>query len=93
MAEIARVDETGKVEETAEAFIDEELVDQGEKLGVAFGCIDGRCGSCRAEVVEGMDLLNDRTQEELDMGLDEGESYRLLCQCKFKKDGLVKIRV
>ena len=93
MAKLARVDENGKIEETVEASLDEELVDQGEKLGVAFGCIDGRCGSCRVEVVEGMENLTALTKNELDAGMTKDEPYRLLCQCKIKKEGLIKIRV
>ena len=93
MPEIARVDENGEVEESIDVSIDEELVDSGEKLGVAFGCIDGRCGSCRAEVVEGMENLSELTKNEIDMGMTKDEPFRLMCQCKIKKEGLVKIRV
>jgi len=70
----------------------DDLIDKAEELGVPFGCTDGRCGSCRVEVISGMENLSDRTQNELDMGLDESENFRLVCQCKIK-DGTVKIRV
>ena len=70
----------------------DDLIDKAEELGVPFGCTDGRCGSCRVEVVDGMDNLSDRTQNELDMGLDDSENYRLICQCKIKEN-VVKIRV
>jgi len=70
----------------------DDLVDKAEELGIPFGCIDGRCGSCRVEVTEGMDKLSERTKNELDMGLDESENYRLICQCKIKS-GVVKIKV
>jgi len=97
MAKLVRVDEDEngtESEESVEAQVNEELVEQGESLGVAFGCIDGRCGSCRVEIISGMENLNKRTQEEKDMGLEDGENYRLLCQCRIKnKDGLVKVRV
>lgn len=92
MAEIARVDENGEIEEIVETSLNDELVEPGEKLGVAFGCIDGRCGSCRVEIVEGMENLSELTQNELDIGMTKDEQYRLLCQCKINK-GLVKIRI
>ena len=92
MAKIARVSENGEIEESLDVSIDEDLVDAGEKLGVAFGCIDGRCGSCRVEIVEGMENLSELTKNELDMGMNDEEPYRLMCQCKIKK-GLVKIRI
>lgn len=68
-----------------------DLMDKSEELGVAFGCQDGRCGSCRVEVVEGMDNLTSRTENEKDI-LGEDDKNRLLCQCKIK-EGVVKIRV
>ena len=92
MAKIVRVDENGEIEESIDVSSDEDLVDAGEKLGVAFGCIDGRCGSCRVEVVEGMENLSELTQNELDIGMTKDEPYRLMCQCKIKQ-GLVKIRI
>lgn len=91
MAKLVSIDPDG-AEEERDIPVNEEIIDQAEELGVPFGCTDGRCGSCRAEIVEGMDLLNERKQEELDMGLDDSETYRLLCQCRLKKEGLVKIR-
>ncbi len=69
-----------------------DLVDRAEELGVAFGCQDGRCGSCRIEIVSGMENLTDRTRNELDAGLTEDEPFRLACQCKIKW-GLVKVRI
>lgn len=67
-------------------------IDAAEELGVAFGCQDGRCGSCRVEIVEGMENLSELTQNELDAGITTEEPYRFLCQCKIKS-GLVKIRI
>ena len=93
MPKIARVSENGEVEESIEVSSDEDLVDTGEKLGVAFGCIDGRCGSCRVEIVEGAENLSELTKNELDMGMNDDEPFRLLCQCRIKKQGLIKIRV
>ncbi|MBS3066817.1 (2Fe-2S)-binding protein [Candidatus Pacearchaeota archaeon] len=93
MAELARVDENGEIEEIVEAPLNDELVEPGEKLGVAFGCIDGRCGSCRVEVTEGMDNFSELTKNELDAGMTKDEPYRLLCQCRIKKGVLIKIKI
>ena len=95
MAKLLRVNDPDDIEEreVLENDIDS-LIDKAEEIGVPFGCTDGRCGSCRVEVVEGMEYLTERTQNELDMGLDESEPFRLICQCKIKdKSSLVKIKV
>ena len=68
-----------------------DLIDKAEELGVAFGCQDGRCGSCRVEVVEGMENLSEKTRNELDLLFDDSK-HRLICQCKIKS-GVVKIRI
>ena len=66
-----------------------DLIDKSEELGVMFGCQDGRCGSCRMEVIEGMENLSERTAKEKDLGIEE--PHRLMCQCKIKK-GDVKVK-
>lgn len=68
------------------------VIDAAEELGVAFGCQDGRCGSCRVEIVEGVENLTPLTQNELDAGITKEEPYRFMCQCKIK-NGLVHIRI
>jgi ferredoxin len=68
------------------------VIDAAEELGVAFGCQDGRCGSCRVEIVNGMENLTELTQNEIDAGLTKDEQYRFMCQCKIKS-GLVHIRI
>ncbi len=88
MAKLTRVDEDGS-EESVEIVEGDEVIDGAEELGVPFGCQDGRCGSCLAEVTEGYDNLSEMTQEELDMELEK--PHRLMCQCKIK-NGEVKIR-
>lgn len=62
-----------------------------QKLGVPFSCEDGVCGTCLIEVEEGMENLNDLTKQEKNMGM-EGK-FRLACQCKFEKEGKVKIKI
>ncbi len=66
------------------------IIKPAEELGVIFACQDGMCTSCLMEVVEGMDNLNEKTQNEIDNGLKDGQ--RLACQCKIKK-GFVKVKI
>lgn len=65
------------------------LIPHAEQVGVIFACEDGMCTSCRMEVVEGIENLTEKTQNEKDHALDPNE--RLACQCQIKK-GVVKIR-
>jgi len=57
-----------------------ELFDAAEELGVPFGCGAGSCGACEVQVIAGMQNLEDPTDEEIEMDLEEG--HRLMCQCK-----------
>ena len=66
-----------------------DLINKAEELGILLGCNDGRCGSCRCEVLEGMENLNSRTKNEEDIGIEE--PYRLICQCEM--NGNVKIKM
>ncbi len=70
----------------------DDVIDKGLELGVIFGCTDGRCGSCRTEILEGKENLTNITKNEKEMGINEKEPFRLICQCQLK-GGLVKIRV
>jgi ferredoxin len=49
-----------------------------EEMGVPIGCSNGVCGTCEVEVLEGMENLSPRNQEETDLGM-EGKR-RLGCQ-------------
>ncbi|GIU69458.1 MAG: ferredoxin IV [Candidatus Woesearchaeota archaeon] len=60
-----------------------------EELGVPFGCRQGVCGTCKVEVVEGMENLEPKTEREIELNLSPNE--RSMCQCKIKS-GVVKIR-
>ena len=40
------------------------IVDAIEDAGVPIGCSNGVCGTCEVEVIEGMDNLNEMTEEE-----------------------------
>lgn len=59
-----------------------------EKLGMNFSCFNGICGTCKMRVVNGMENLNPKTEEENDFPLEDDE--RLGCQC-FKLNGDVKV--
>jgi 2Fe-2S ferredoxin len=51
---------------------------------------NGTCGTCLVEVVEGLEKLNERTEQELEMGEDRKfkPNERLSCQIQ-ACDGLV----
>ncbi len=66
------------------------LKNAAEQLNVLFGCEDGKCGSCRVEIIDGMKNLTKLTKNEIEFPNINGP-YRLLCQCKIK-NGEVKIR-
>ena len=57
----------------------EKFVDQIEEAGVPIGCSNGVCGTCEVEVLEGMENLNEVTEEEEDLGMEGNK--RLGCQC------------
>ena len=58
----------------------ERIVDAIEDAGVPIGCSNGVCGTCEVEVIEGMDNLNEMTEEEEDLGMEGNK--RLGCQCE-----------
>ena len=60
-----------------------------EELDVAFGCCSGYCGICQIKIEEGSENLNELTDAETEMGMDQ--QTRFACQCTIKK-GTVKIR-
>lgn len=66
----------------------EKIVEYIEEAGVPIGCSNGVCGTCEVEIIEGMENLSERNQEEEDLGM-EG-SRRLGCQCIIK-GGIVKV--
>jgi len=82
---MATIDVDGQ---TTEVNGGDSLIAPCQELGIAFGCTQGRCGTCRVTVLEGMENLTDRTDAEIEMGLDDDE--RLACQCKIQ-GGTVKL--
>jgi len=66
------------------------ITDACRDLGIVIACGVGVCGACKIKVLEGMENLNELTQEEKDFGLLEKDE-RLACVCKIKS-GTVKIK-
>jgi 2Fe-2S ferredoxin len=63
---------------------------------VPFSCRSATCGTCRIEVLEGLDLFEPRNaQEEELLGiLGDPSRIRLACQARLRKtDGLVHLRI
>ena len=56
------------------------IVDAIEEAEVPIGCSNGVCGTCEVEVLEGMENLNEMTEEEEDLGMEGNK--RLGCQCQ-----------
>jgi ferredoxin len=67
-----------------------QIRDACEELGVPFGCRYGICGTCKIDIIEGEENLQELTQEEIDM--DRDKNHRLACQAKIKQ-GSVKIKL
>jgi len=65
------------------------IMNAAEELGVTFGCRQGMCGTCKVEVLEGMENLSEKNDNENQSGLADNE--RLCCQAKIN-GGTVKIR-
>ncbi|MFM7102640.1 MAG: 2Fe-2S iron-sulfur cluster-binding protein [Verrucomicrobiota bacterium] len=72
------------------------LLEAGEKAGVEMeaGCFNCSCGTCVAEIVQGMENLDPPSDEELDV-LDQWnkdpEKFRLTC-CVHLRQGEVTLR-
>jgi len=63
---------------------------------VPFSCRSATCGTCRVEILEGIDLLEppDGDEAELLALLGDPPRFRLACQAKLKHaDGLVRLRI
>ena len=63
------------------------IVDAIEEAGVPIGCSNGVCGTCEVEVIEGMDNLNEMTEEEEALGMEGNK--RLGCQCQLSGGSVV----
>ena len=77
MAKLVLNDDEIEVEENVR------IVDSIEEAGVPIGCSNGVCGTCEVEIIEGMENLNEMTEEEEDLGMEGNK--RLGCQCVIEK--------
>ena len=59
-----------------------------EEIGTLFGCEDGKCGSCRVEIIHGKEHMSKPARTEKNLGIEE--PYRLMCQCKIHGDVVIK---
>jgi len=75
------------------------LLDASRKAGVAHGSACGgvcACSTCHVYVSEGLGLLSEAEDEELDIldkAFDVRSSSRLGCQAKILREGLVTIEI
>ena len=67
----------------------ERIQEAAQELGVAFGCRKGVCGACVVEVLEGMENLSKKSDNE--EGFDMRATDRMMCQCSISA-GEVGIR-
>ena len=67
----------------------EKFVDQIEEAGVPIGCSNGVCGTCEVEILDGMQNLNELTEEEEDLGMEGNK--RLGCMCMMNGKGEVSM--
>ncbi|NPB07857.1 MAG: (2Fe-2S)-binding protein [Aquificae bacterium] len=71
-----------------------ELSHQIEKAGIEFGCTDGQCGVCVARVVQGMECLNEPSEQEEETLWRIGavdEDQRLTCQLVIEREDCEEI--
>lgn len=62
-------------------------LEPAEELGIIFGCHAGNCGTCKVQVLAGMENLGPKTLEEEEMFLLPTE--RLMCQCTIKSGTVI----
>lgn len=88
MPRVIFVDE-GKAAEFAEG---KTLLSCALEMGVAISHVcggDGACGTCRVEVIDGMERLSPPTPDETYKEIEP--PHRLSCQSKVNGDVLVKV--
>jgi ferredoxin len=59
-----------------------------KSTAIAYGCRNGSCGTCMVEVLEGEDLLQEKTPQEADTLSRMGKSpqSRLACRARVKTE-------
>jgi ferredoxin len=63
------------------------IMDACDDLGVPFGCRAGQCALCTITVLEGMENLDEKSQQEKDIGLEYNQ--RLACQAVIRTGTVV----
>ena len=87
---------TGWTEERPEGGRVIDICDESPRAGVPFSCRGANCGTCRIEVLEGLDLCEPPGQDEADLLeiFGDGPEMRLGCQMRIKAGpGRVRLRV
>ncbi len=72
-----------------------DVCDDHPEAEVPFSCRSASCGTCRSQVIEGMDALSKPEDDELDVleVFGDGPDVRLCCQIKLVADKPVTLRV
>jgi 2Fe-2S ferredoxin len=72
-----------------------DVCDEHPEAEVPFSCRSASCGTCRCQVIEGMDALSKAEDDELDVleVFGDGKDVRLCCQIQLVKNAPVTLRV
>lgn len=73
--------------EQVEVADGELLMDAAESLGVSFGCRAGVCTACKVRIISGSENLENKTENEDDLDLEDNE--RCMCQAKIKSGEVI----
>lgn len=63
---------------------------------VPFSCRSATCGTCRIEILEGIDLFEpaEPAEDELLAIFGDAPNFRLACQAKLRKaEGVIRLRI
>lgn len=73
-----------------------DVCDDDIRAGIPFSCRHANCGTCRVEVLEGIELCEPPDDDELDLSavFRDPPTVRLACQLRVRGgDGTVRLRV
>ena len=72
------------------------LTDAAKRMGAAdFDCIESGQHECKIQMIEGSELLSERTSAEADLLLNDElkRGYRLACYARIDKPGVINVMV